>query len=107
MGSGGVCINSCMEHLMNANLPFGGVGGSGYGAYHGKAGFDEFTHRRAVLHQDTLLMKGSAMPPKPSDALHDIVVKATVTGFLSEGQRQFLKGSLGAAAIALSGLALR
>ena len=36
--SGGGCINTCIEHLGNPNLPFGGVGESGYGSYHGKAG---------------------------------------------------------------------
>ena len=86
--SGGVCINSCMEHLMNANLPFGGVGGSGYGAYHGKAGFDEFTHRRGVLHQDTTIMKGASLPPNPPDNMYDMVIKFTVTGFLTDAQRQ-------------------
>jgi len=106
--SGGVAINTSLEHLMNTNLPFGGVGSSGYGAYHGKAGFDEFTHGRAVLHQDTLLLTGSSMPPKPPDALYDIVVKATITGFLSQGQKKVLKlGGLGAAAMALTSLALR
>ena len=38
-----------MEHIGNSNLPFGGVGDSGMGAYHGKWGFDEFTHKRAVM----------------------------------------------------------
>jgi len=106
--SGGAAINTSLEHLINTNLPFGGVGSSGYGAYHGKAGFDEFTHGRAVLHQDTLLLTGSSMPPKPPDALYDIVVKATITGFLSQGQKKVLKlGGLGAAAMALTSLALR
>merc|ERR1712032_823445 len=51
--SGGVAVNTCFEQLLNANLPFGGVGASGMGAYHGKHGFDEFTHKRSVLKQDT------------------------------------------------------
>ena len=35
--SGGAAVNTCLEHLMNLHLPFGGVGESGMGAYHGKA----------------------------------------------------------------------
>jgi len=47
--SGGVCINQTLMHLLPAELPFGGVGDSGTGAYHGKAGFDVFSHRKSVL----------------------------------------------------------
>jgi len=38
--SGGICTNDCIFQLMNPNLPFGGVGNSGYGALLGKTGFD-------------------------------------------------------------------
>lgn len=51
--SGGVCINDCILHIANLNLPFGGFGGSGYGSYHGKFGFDEFTHQRSVMFRST------------------------------------------------------
>ena len=47
--SGGVTVNHTMLHVAIPDLPFGGVGASGMGAYHGKAGFDTFSHRRAVL----------------------------------------------------------
>jgi aldehyde dehydrogenase (NAD+) len=47
--SGGVAINDVLLHIANHNLPFGGVGASGQGQYHGKYGFDEFSHKRAVL----------------------------------------------------------
>lgn len=56
--SGGVVINGAMEHFGNSNLPFGGVGDSGMGAYHGKWGFDEFTHKRAVMVKDTTFVVG-------------------------------------------------
>lgn len=46
--SGGVCVNDTVEHLVNHRLPFGGIGNSGMGRYHGKYGFDTFTHLRAV-----------------------------------------------------------
>ncbi len=47
--SGGVTVNGTMLHLANDNLPFGGVGASGYGAYRGRRGFEEFSHARSVF----------------------------------------------------------
>jgi acyl-CoA reductase-like NAD-dependent aldehyde dehydrogenase len=47
--SGGVCINDVMLHYANSALPFGGVGASGMGKYHGRYSFDTFTHPKAVL----------------------------------------------------------
>lgn len=47
---GGACINNSLIHLGNPHLPFGGVGPSGTGQYHGKFGFETFTRPRAVLH---------------------------------------------------------
>lgn len=46
---GGGCINDTLIHLANPRLPFGGVGASGLGAYHGKRGFDTFTHDKSIL----------------------------------------------------------
>jgi aldehyde dehydrogenase (NAD+) len=51
--SGGVCINQTLMHILPADLPFGGVGDSGTGAYHGKAGFDAFSHDKSVLRKPT------------------------------------------------------
>jgi aldehyde dehydrogenase (NAD+) len=53
--SGGACVNDAVVHLAIPELPFGGVGESGMGAYHGKSGFETFSHRKSVL------AKGSAM----------------------------------------------
>lgn len=47
--SGGVCINDTLVHFAQETLPFGGVGASGVGAYHGRAGFETFSHARSVL----------------------------------------------------------
>mmetsp|Transcript_102648 Transcript_102648/g.162200 ORF Transcript_102648/g.162200 Transcript_102648/m.162200 type:complete len:522 (-) Transcript_102648:102-1667(-) len=105
--SGGACVNTALEHLLNANLPFGGVGSSGYGTSHGKHGFDEFTHRRAVLDQDTLILSGAAVPPQPPEKMYDFIVKATITGFLTEGQRNMLKAGLGTGAVAAAGMFFR
>lgn len=46
---GGGCINDTILHLATSHMPFGGVGGSGMGSYHGKAGFDAFSHRKSVV----------------------------------------------------------
>ncbi len=46
---GGGCVNDTIVHLAVPGLPFGGVGASGMGSYHGKAGFDTFTHYKSVL----------------------------------------------------------
>lgn len=46
---GGGAINDSLMHLSNSNLPFGGVGLSGFGNYHGKAGFDTFSHYKSIL----------------------------------------------------------
>ncbi|AFY83235.1 aldehyde dehydrogenase [Oscillatoria acuminata] len=47
--SGGVCLNDTIMHLAVSKLPFGGVGESGMGSYHGKASFDTFSHSKSVL----------------------------------------------------------
>ncbi|KAG0346272.1 aldehyde dehydrogenase 3, member A2 [Podila humilis] len=47
--SGGVTVNECATHFYNDNLPFGGVGHSGIGNYHGKYSLDTFSHKRAVM----------------------------------------------------------
>ncbi|MFO7534101.1 MAG: aldehyde dehydrogenase [Kiritimatiellia bacterium] len=51
--SGGACVNDTLAHMMNPRLPFGGVGESGMGAYHGKTGFDTFSHWRSVMRRGT------------------------------------------------------
>jgi aldehyde dehydrogenase (NAD+) len=46
---GGGCINDTVIHFANKRLPFGGVGHSGMGAYHGRWSFDTFSHQKAVV----------------------------------------------------------
>jgi len=46
---GGGCINDTVVHVGTSHLPFGGVGSSGMGAYHGKASFDTFTHKKSIM----------------------------------------------------------
>jgi aldehyde dehydrogenase (NAD+) len=50
---GGGCVNDTVYHFVSPYLPFGGVGTSGIGAYHGKGNFDSFSHQKSVLKQTT------------------------------------------------------
>jgi aldehyde dehydrogenase (NAD+) len=50
---GGGCINDTIIHLATSNMGFGGVGESGMGAYHGKVGFDAFTHYKSIVDKKT------------------------------------------------------
>jgi coniferyl-aldehyde dehydrogenase len=61
--SGGVTVNDCLWHLAQEHQPFGGVGQSGMGAYHGKWGFDTFSHRKPVFHQARWNGTGLFHPP--------------------------------------------
>ncbi len=49
VASGGGMINEVVMHFINMNAPFGGVGASGMGSYHGKAGFDDFSHHKTIM----------------------------------------------------------
>ncbi len=46
---GGGCVNHCIQHIVNPDLPFGGVGESGMGSYHGFSGFERFSHKKSML----------------------------------------------------------
>jgi aldehyde dehydrogenase (NAD+) len=61
--SGGMCVNDVLTHLGVTGLPFGGVGESGMGAYHGRAGFDAFSHRKGVLIRRTRPDPAATYPP--------------------------------------------
>jgi aldehyde dehydrogenase (NAD+) len=58
-----VCINATVFQFGVPDLPFGGVGESGMGSYHGKTGFDTFSHHKAVLSKPTTLDPPVAYPP--------------------------------------------
>lgn len=60
---GGGCVNNASWHLTNFNLPFGGRGNSGIGAYHGKYTFDLFSHQKAVMKTPTWLDPEIKYPP--------------------------------------------
>lgn len=60
---GGGCINDCNIHLANSNLPFGGVGESGMGSYHGKHGYDTFTHYKSITKKSNIIDIKLRNPP--------------------------------------------
>jgi len=66
---GGGCINDVVMHLSNENLPFGGVGNSGIGSYHGKYGFETFSHQKAVLEKVTWGEPNIKYPPYSENKL--------------------------------------
>lgn len=64
--SGGVCINDVIMHIMQEDMPFGGVGPSGMGAYHGVEGFKTFSHAKSIYSQPTRVNIGKLaglLPP--------------------------------------------
>ena len=71
---GGGCINDTLMHLSNDRLPFGGVGNSGIGHYHGKFGFEAFSHQKAILKKSNYLEPELKYPPY-SDAKLNILKK--------------------------------
>jgi len=61
--SGSACVNNLIVQIINSELPFGGVGMSGTGSYHGYYGFRTFSHERNVMVQGGINMAGSLVPP--------------------------------------------
>ncbi|TWW01770.1 aldehyde dehydrogenase [Chitinophaga pinensis] len=60
---GGACINNTLGHFTNPELPFGGVGNSGMGQYHGKYSFDTFTHPKSIMKTGTWIDIAMKYPP--------------------------------------------
>ncbi|MFQ5697985.1 MAG: aldehyde dehydrogenase family protein [Myxococcota bacterium] len=61
--SGGACVNGTIVHITDPRLPFGGVGASGTGAYHGRHSFETFSHRRAVVTRGVRIDPSLLYPP--------------------------------------------
>ena len=60
---GGGCINDVVMHLANHNLPFGGIGNSGFGRYHGEYSFNTFSHHKSIVTQSSWLDIPARYPP--------------------------------------------
>lgn len=71
--AGGVTVNDCLLHIAQDGLPFGGVGPSGMGRYHGHEGFKTFSHAKAVFYQARL--SSMALMKPPYRGLADFLVK--------------------------------
>ena len=69
--AGGVTVNGCLTHFAQEHQPFGGVGASGNGAYHGEYGFRTFSKEKPVYYQSRLGLLPMLLPPygKPLDAV--------------------------------------
>lgn len=67
--SGGACVNDAIIQIANTNLPFGGVGNSGFGKYHGKASFDTFSNAKSVLKNTNLFDIPHRFPPFSPNSL--------------------------------------
>jgi len=70
--SGGVCINDVINHYSNHHLPFGGVGSSGIGSYHGEDSFKTFSHMKGILSKSTKISNTLIFPPYNLKKLHAI-----------------------------------
>ena len=77
--SGGVTINDVFLHAAIESLPFGGIGASGMGKYHGKAGFDTFSHQKSILEVRGLLgsnlFKGTKLAHPPYSKKTDRLIR--------------------------------
>lgn len=67
--SGGVCINDTVVHFTSAELPYGGVGASGFGKYHGKASYELLSNKKGVMKQTALFDLKFRYPPYKSATL--------------------------------------
>jgi acyl-CoA reductase-like NAD-dependent aldehyde dehydrogenase len=74
--SGGVSINETLLHVAQENLPFGGIGASGMGRYHGFDGFETFSHKKGVFLQSRL--NGTALLHPPYGKLARTMLKALI-----------------------------
>ncbi|TLS24685.1 hypothetical protein PpBr36_08425 [Pyricularia pennisetigena] len=91
--SGGVTVNNVMVHVVFEDAPFGGVGDSGYGAYHGRHGVDSFVHRRPVVQTPSWLdsLVAFTYPPYTMDHAAKLLVKNSLgfkKGETMEDQRR-------------------
>ena len=70
---GGGCINDTIIHLATSHMPFGGFGASGIGSYHGKKGFETFTHYKSVVNKKNII--DLPMRYQPRKKLYEKIVR--------------------------------
>jgi len=94
--SGGACVNETLNHLVVHGLPFGGVGNSGMGKYHGEWGFRDFSNARAVLDHGTSFDPAVRYPPYGEANLAKMKKLMTMkTPAFMEGIMRWLLGNWG------------
>lgn len=95
--SGGAGVNTTFEQVVPESIPFGGLGESGFGMYHGKFGFDEFSHQRAIVRKSTLPGFGGTLIPLPQagqklpDFVYPLVVRLQL-GVLPQSLKSCWRG---------------
>lgn len=72
VGFGGGCVNDTIIHLATSEMPFGGFGESGMGSYHGKVGFDTFSHYKSIVDKKTWL--DLPMRYQPYKKINDLLI---------------------------------
>ena len=75
VSSGGAVINDTILHVGNHYLPFGGVGHSGIGAYHGKYGFDTFSHEKSILKKPMFFGGGATIHQRIREKMFEILYR--------------------------------
>jgi aldehyde dehydrogenase (NAD+) len=92
--SGGAVVNDCITHLANANLPFGGVGKSGMGSYHGKKSFESFSHIKSVIKKTNWFDAPQRYPPYKKDLLMELALTPIPARIISVAKTAILIASL-------------
>jgi acyl-CoA reductase-like NAD-dependent aldehyde dehydrogenase len=81
--SGGACVNETLLHIAQEDLPFGGVGPSGMGEYHGRAGFETFSKKKAVFYQSRI--NGLKLFRPPYGRRFDVLARWLIPGVAPPG----------------------
>jgi len=80
--SGTASVNTTSEQMASHTVPFGGFGESGFGSYHGKTGFDEYSHMRSILYRSN--EHSNTYFPKAMQASGNVVPKAVIEGWMKQ-----------------------
>merc|ERR1712000_156505 len=99
--SGGVSVNDVIVHLLNPNLPFGGVGKSGMGSYHGKRTFESFSHIKSVLVKTNYLDAPQRYPPYKEDPAMELIMTP-----MDDERKNVLKAAASAVVIGAAAMLL-